>query len=124
MRSRLGFRFLVVLLAMSHRAYFRTVSPCTEAVSSVDLSTSGGWGAGSLLAMLMLYFLLISSNFGNGPSHPPRCSSERQVRLVPVPAGGAEPLSILLCHPRGIIGPRISTLPPSLPAPLLVFISS
>lgn len=60
-RSRLGFRFSVVLLALSHRACFRTVSSRTEAVSSVDLIMSGGWGAGSLLAMLALYFLLISS---------------------------------------------------------------
>jgi len=55
-QSRLGFRFSVVLLAVSHRGHFST-----ESVSSVDLSVSGGWGAGSLLAMLTLYFLLISS---------------------------------------------------------------
>lgn len=43
-RYRLSFRFSVVLLAMSHRACSRTVSPCAEAVFSGDLSMAGGCG--------------------------------------------------------------------------------
>lgn len=60
-RSRVGFTFLVILLIVSHRACFRTACPCAELVSSVNLSVSGGWGTEPLLAVLTLYFLLISS---------------------------------------------------------------